>query len=84
MLNEKNIEYRFVETVIDFSKRYDLFRANRKYLVALSGGADSVALLLVMKKMGIDTDAVTCNFHYEVKNLTETRSSVWIYAKALT
>ena len=63
MLNEKNIEYRFVETVIDFSKRYDLFRANRKYLVALSGGADSVALLLVMKKMGIDTDAVTCNFH---------------------
>ena len=33
------------------------------YLVALSGGADSVALLLMMREAGYRTEAVHCNFH---------------------
>ena len=34
-----------------------------KYLVALSGGADSVALLLILKILGYNIEAVHCNFH---------------------
>ena len=33
------------------------------YLVALSGGADSVCLLLTMKRLGYTIEAVPCNFH---------------------
>ncbi|MBP5712991.1 MAG: tRNA lysidine(34) synthetase TilS [Prevotella sp.] len=34
-----------------------------KYLVALSGGADSVCLLLVLKELCYQIEAVHCNFH---------------------
>ena len=36
---------------------------NQLYLVALSGGADSVALLLALKKLGYNIEAAHCNFH---------------------
>jgi tRNA(Ile)-lysidine synthase len=36
---------------------------DRLYLVALSGGADSVALALMMKEAGVNTHALHCNFH---------------------
>ncbi|WP_315557926.1 tRNA lysidine(34) synthetase TilS [Hoylesella nanceiensis] len=36
---------------------------NQLYLVALSGGADSVALLLALKKIGYNIEAAHCNFH---------------------
>ena len=34
-----------------------------KVLVALSGGADSVALLLTLQKLGYECEAIHCNFH---------------------
>lgn len=37
--------------------------AEKLYLVALSGGADSVALTMVMKEMGLRLRALHCNFH---------------------
>ena len=33
------------------------------YLLALSGGADSVCLLLAMKRLGYTIEAIHCNFH---------------------
>ncbi|MFC2438476.1 MAG: tRNA lysidine(34) synthetase TilS [Prevotella melaninogenica] len=39
-----------------------LFRVDALYLVALSGGADSVALLLCLKELGYRVEAVHCNF----------------------
>lgn len=39
-----------------------LFDSNDKILVALSGGADSVALLFVLKKLGYTVSAAHCNF----------------------
>ena len=37
--------------------------AEGRLLVALSGGADSVALLCVLLDLGYDCVAVHCNFH---------------------
>ena len=43
-MSNENIENRFTESVTSFSIRNGLFKTDCKYLVALSGGADSVAL----------------------------------------
>ena len=40
-----------------------LLRVDALYLVALSGGADRVALLLCLKELGYCVEAVHCNFH---------------------
>lgn len=41
----------------------ELFSPNNLYLIALSGGADSVALALMMKNEGLSITALHCNFH---------------------
>jgi len=53
----------FPGRVSDFIGRHGLIDSKSKYIVALSGGADSVALLRVMCDMGINVEAATCNFH---------------------
>lgn len=49
--------------VTAYIQRHSLLNKQSRYLVALSGGADSVCLLLLMKEMGYDVHAVHCNFH---------------------
>ncbi len=49
-----------VEKYID---RYKLIDISRLYIVALSGGADSVSLLLLLHEHGYKIHAAHCNFH---------------------
>ena len=46
-----------------YIKKYKLLNSNDLYLVALSGGADSVALLPLLKEHGFNVHAAHCNFH---------------------
>lgn len=49
--------------VSSFISKHHLLQPNEQILVALSGGADSVALLLLLCDLGYDCVAVHCNFH---------------------
>ena len=42
----------FLRKIEQFIEQKELMNKNQLYLVALSGGADSVALLLALKKLG--------------------------------
>ena len=48
--------------VQNFINKHQLLDNNRRYLVALSGGADSVCLLLILHKLGYAVEAAHCNF----------------------
>lgn len=51
-----------IEKAKTFIATENLMKENRKYIVALSGGADSVSLLLCLKELGYNIEAVHCNF----------------------
>lgn len=44
-------------------QKHRLISSDELTLVALSGGADSVALLLALKELGFKVEALHCNFH---------------------
>ncbi|MBQ3632544.1 MAG: tRNA lysidine(34) synthetase TilS [Prevotella sp.] len=50
------------EVVRTFIEREKLLRSDGRYLIAVSGGADSVCLLLVLRQLGYHVEAVHCNF----------------------
>ena len=51
-----------LDRVRQYIDRYHLIDHDGKYLVALSGGADSVCLLRMMLALGYDVEAIHCNF----------------------
>ena len=53
----------FRQKVIQYINEKHLFHRSDKILVALSGGADSVALLRVLLLEGYNCFAAHCNFH---------------------
>lgn len=52
-----------VKRIAQFIAEHQLLSADRTHLVALSGGADSVALLLILRELGYKPEAIHCNFH---------------------
>ena len=53
----------FIRKVSQFIEEKHLLGSGNKVLVALSGGADSVALLRVLLRLGYVCEAAHCNFH---------------------
>lgn len=51
------------QRIIQYIERHKLFSPDDKILVALSGGADSVALLCLLLDRGYACEAAHCNFH---------------------
>lgn len=51
-----------IEGVKAYIEKYQLLQPSALHLVALSGGADSVCLLLMLKELGYRVHAVHCNF----------------------
>ena len=52
-----------IQSVAAYIKEHNLLKADGLVLVALSGGADSVALVHVLKALGYALTALHCNFH---------------------
>ncbi len=57
------MENDFLKKISEDISRHDLLRRDGFYIVALSGGADSVALLRSLAALGYRVHAAHCNFH---------------------
>ena len=64
------------QKIIQFIEHHKLFSSSDKILVALSGGADSVALLRLLLTLGYTCEAAHCNFH--LRNAESDRDEAFV------
>lgn len=57
------MQHMIQQRIIQYIDKEDLFSSDSNILVALSGGADSVALLCILHAAGYHCEAAHCNFH---------------------
>ena len=57
------MERQFIPRIIKFIERHNLIQPGEKIITTLSGGADSVALMLILRDLRLDIEAAHCNFH---------------------
>lgn len=57
----------FIHNIDTYIRRHELLRADGLYLLGLSGGPDSVALLRALLELNYRVEAVHCNFHLRGK-----------------
>lgn len=62
-MNQAQIIRKVEERVKTFIETHRLLQADKRYLIALSGGADSVSLLLILSRLHYHIEAVHCNFN---------------------
>ena len=63
MSRDKDTTRKVLQQVEQTITAHQLLQPSDKVLVALSGGADSVALLLLLRRLGFKVEALHCNFH---------------------
>lgn len=70
-MHERTLRRRIEEA----NKAYDLFQSDARLLVALSGGADSVALLLALTKMLSANQIVACHVNHRLRGAEAERDA---------
>ncbi|MGL5681479.1 MAG: tRNA lysidine(34) synthetase TilS [Marinifilaceae bacterium] len=64
-----------------FFKQHQINADNATFLVALSGGADSMTLLHLLHHVGVKVIALHCNFHLRGEESNEDEQFVWEYCQ---
>jgi len=70
-----------IQKVKDFIQTHQLIDDNDKLIVGLSGGADSMALLTILRKLGYKFIAAHCNFHLRGEESNRDENFVQGYCK---